>query len=50
MDNYDLPGIVETTAKNMYEMLTQLADHIRKLESENAELKQKLEAHRDDLK
>lgn len=50
MNEFDLPGIVETTAKNMYEMLMQMADHIRKIEAENAELKQKLEAHNDDLK
>lgn len=50
MENFDLPGIVETTAKNMYEMLMQMADHIRKIETENAELKRKLELHQDDLK
>jgi hypothetical protein len=46
----NIPEITKTTAKNMYELMMQLANHIETLEAENAELKQKLEAHNDDLK
>lgn len=42
--------LTKTTAKNMYELLLQLASHIEKLEAENIELKHKLELHQDDLK
>ena len=41
----NIPEITKTTAKNMYELMMQLANHIETLEAENAELKQKLEAH-----
>jgi outer membrane murein-binding lipoprotein Lpp len=41
----NIADITKTTAKNMYEMMMQLASHIETLEAENAELKQKLEAH-----
>jgi hypothetical protein len=46
----NIADITKTTAKNMYELMMQLANHIETLEAENAELKQKLEAHNDDLK
>jgi hypothetical protein len=46
----NIVDITKTTAKNMYELMMQLANHIETLEAENAELKQKLEAHNDDLK
>jgi hypothetical protein len=46
----NIAEITKTTAKNMYELMMQLANHIETLEAENAELKQKLEAHNDDLK
>jgi hypothetical protein len=41
----NIAEITKTTAKNMYELMIQLAHHIDTLETENAELKQKLEAH-----
>jgi uncharacterized protein YceH (UPF0502 family) len=40
----NIADITKTTAKNMYELMMQLANHIEALEAENAELKQKLEA------
>jgi uncharacterized protein (UPF0335 family) len=46
----NIVNITKDTAKNMYEMLMQLAAHIEKLEAENAELKQKIEAQSDDFK
>ena len=39
--------ILRTTAENTVELLNKVADHIEKLEIENAEIKRKL---RDDLK
>jgi len=50
MENFNVAEVTKTTAKNMYELLMQLANHIEKLEYENANLKQKLSAHDDDLK
>jgi hypothetical protein len=41
----NITTITKDTAKNMHEFLMQLAHHIEKLEIENAELKQKLEAY-----
>lgn len=35
----NIPEVVRNTAKNMYELLMQLAAHIEKLERENAQLK-----------
>jgi hypothetical protein len=46
----NIAEITKTTAKNMYELMMQLANHIETLEAENAELKAKLEAHNDDIK
>jgi uncharacterized protein (UPF0335 family) len=50
MENFNVAEVTKTTAKNMYELLLQLASHIEKLEAENATLKHKLSAHDDDLK
>jgi len=50
MKDFNVAEVTKTTAKNMYELLLQLASHIEKLEAENAELKRKLELHEDDLK
>jgi hypothetical protein len=50
MENFNVAEVTKTTAKNMYDLLMQLASHIEKLEYENAGLKQKLSAHDDDLK
>ena len=43
MDN--IPEVVRNTAKNMYELLMQLAAHIEKIEAENKSLKEKNETH-----
>lgn len=50
MENFNVSEVTKTTAKNMYELLMQLANHIEKLEAENADLKKKLSLHDDDLK
>jgi hypothetical protein len=50
MENFNVAEVTKTTAKNMYELLMQLANHIEKLEAENSELKYKLELREDDLK
>ena len=50
MKDFNGAEVTRTTAKNMYELLIQLATHIEKLEAENTELKRKLELHEDDLK
>lgn len=36
----NIPEVVRNTAKNMYELLLQLAAHIEKLEAENKTLKE----------
>lgn len=46
MENMNIPDVVRTTAKNMYELLLQLASHIETLEKENAELKANNESNR----
>lgn len=35
----NIPEVVRNTAKNMYELLLQLAAHIEKIEAENKQLK-----------
>ena len=47
MKDFNIVQLTETTAKNMYELLMQLASHISVIEAENAELKAKLEARND---
>jgi uncharacterized protein (UPF0335 family) len=39
MEDRHISEVVRTTAKNMYEMLMQLASHIEALEAENQNLK-----------
>lgn len=46
----NIPEILRTTAKNMSEMLFQMAMHVEKIEKENAELKAQLETNQDDFK
>jgi uncharacterized protein (UPF0335 family) len=46
----DIVELTKTTAQNMYELMMQLAVRIETLEKENADLKEKLSAHDDDLK
>lgn len=36
----NIPEVVKNTAKNMYELLMQLAAHIEKIEAENKSLKE----------
>ena len=50
MENFSVAEQTRETAKNMYEVLMQLAIHIEKLTVENEDLKKKLSAHDDDLK
>ena len=50
MKDFNVAEVTKTTAKNMYDLLMQLASHIEKLETENADLKKKLSAQDDDLK
>lgn len=45
MEQQTIPDVVRTAAKNMYELLLQLADHIEKLETENANLKSRLQSN-----
>lgn len=49
-EKINIVDLTRVTAKNMYEMLMELATHIEKLQTENTELKQKLELNQDDLK
>jgi hypothetical protein len=44
MENFNVAEVTKTTAKNMYELLMQLADHIEKLEAHIAELKERVTA------
>jgi hypothetical protein len=39
---FDLVAVTQTTAKNMYELMLTLAAQLRKLEMENADLRQQL--------
>jgi len=39
---FDIVASTQTTAKNLYELLLNLAAHIRKLEMENADLRQQI--------
>jgi hypothetical protein len=41
MENQKISDLVRDTAKNIYTLLLQLADHIDELEKENSELKSK---------
>lgn len=43
MEHFNVAEVTKTTAKNMYELLMQLASHIEKLEAENAALTEKLQ-------
>ena len=44
----NIPEVVRNTAKNMYELLMQLAAHIENLEKENTALKESYEQRTDD--
>jgi regulator of replication initiation timing len=46
MENTNIPEVVRSTAKNMYELLMQLASHIETLEKENFELRTENESLR----
>lgn len=46
----DIVAITRSTAKNLYELMLELAIHIEKLEAENDELRRKLNSETDDLK
>jgi hypothetical protein len=49
-ETINIVDLTRITAKNMYEMLMELASHIEKLQMENQELKNKLALHEDDLR
>lgn len=49
-EKINIVDLTRVTAKNLYEMLMEIANHIEKLQVENAELKRKLNADSDDLK
>lgn len=42
MEETNIADVVRNTAKNMFEMLNQLADHIDALRAENQQLKQQV--------
>jgi regulator of replication initiation timing len=42
MENQDLLSVVDTTAENLKNLLTFLITEIKRLEQENAELRQRL--------
>jgi hypothetical protein len=50
METVDIKEVVKTTAKNMYEMLLQLAAHIETIELENARLKELLKVYTHEIK
>lgn len=39
---FDIVSHIQTTARNLYELMLQLAERIRQLEAENAELRNQL--------
>jgi hypothetical protein len=49
-DKINITDLTRVSAKNLYEMLIQIADHIQVLQEENAELKRKIKAFTDDFK
>ena len=42
--------LTRSTAQNLFEMMMELANHIEKIERENADLRHKLGAQADDFK
>jgi hypothetical protein len=40
---FDIVSTTQTTARNLYELMLNLAEHIRKLEMENADLRAQLQ-------
>jgi hypothetical protein len=40
---FDIVTVTQTTARNLYELMLNLAEHIRKLEMENADLRAQLQ-------
>ena len=49
-ETINVVDLTRITAKNMYEMLMELASHVEKLQAENSELRKKLALHDDNLK
>jgi len=49
-DKINIVDLTKASAKNLYEMLIEIANHIEKLQTENAELRRKLNSKTDDLK
>ena len=46
----NIADLTRVTAKNMYDLLMNMADHMQALQKENQELKVQLEAANDDFK
>jgi hypothetical protein len=42
MEPQTIPDIIRSSAKNMYNLLLELANHIEQLETENADLKRRI--------
>jgi hypothetical protein len=49
-DKVNIVDLTRVTAKNLYEMLMEISNHIEKLQKENADLKHQLDAKTDDFK
>lgn len=46
----NIADLTRVTAKNIYDLMMNMADHMQSLQRENQLLKQELEAYNDDLK
>jgi hypothetical protein len=49
-EKINIVDLTRVTAKNLYEMLMEIANHIEQIQAENAKLKHKLDADTDDFK
>ena len=49
-EKINIVDLTRVTAKNLYEMLMEIANHIEKLQVENADLRHKINAKEDDFK
>jgi uncharacterized protein (UPF0335 family) len=48
MEKVNIVAVIQNTAKNMHELLMQIASHIEKLEEEKALLKDQLRSNQDE--
>lgn len=49
-EKINIVDLTRVTAKNLYEMLMEIANHIEKIQTENEELRRKLNTDADDFK